>query len=81
MLGKIYLVTISAVHQLSSRLNFLQMCEDLGAMYQPDIHNAAMLKQGKLHFNCFQTGKIVITGKKDLDAVYPTLLELELCTL
>ena len=47
MLGRIDLVTMSAV-QLSSRLNFLQMCEYLGAMYQPDIHNAAMLKRGKL---------------------------------
>jgi len=81
MLGKIDLVTMSAVHQLSSRLNFQKMCEDLGAMYQPEIHNAAMLKLGNLHFMCFHTGKVVITGIKNLDVIYPILLELELCTL
>jgi len=81
VLGKIDLVTMTAVHQLSSRLNFLQMCKYLGATYQPEIHNAAMLKRGKLHFNCFHTGKVVITGIKDLNVIYPILLELELCTL
>ena len=78
---KIDLVTMSGVHQLSSRLDFSQMCKDLGASYEPEIHNAAMLKRGKLHFNCFHTGKVVITGIKNVDAIYPVLLELELCTL
>lgn len=81
VLNKIDLITMSAVHQLSSRLDFTQLCKDLHASYEPDVHNAAMLKRGRLHFNCFHTGKVVITGIKNLDDIYPILLELELCTL
>lgn len=80
-LNKVEIVTMAAVHQLSSRLDFSQMCKYLGAVYEPEILNAVMLKRGKLHLNCFHTGKVVITGIRDIDAIYPVLLELELCTL
>ena len=83
-LHKIEIVTMSAVHQLSDRLDFHQMCATLGASYDTEFFNAAMMKKGRIHFNCFHTGKVVITGirrMRDLDAViYPALLELELCT-
>lgn len=79
-LQNIDVVTISAVHELSSLLDFNKMCHFLGATYDPELHNAAMLKKGKLHFNCFRTGKVSITGIKNISAIYPTLLELELCT-
>ncbi len=79
-LSRIDLVTMSGVHQLSARLNFREMCETLDATYHPDVHNAAMLKRGRLHFNCFHTGKVVITGIKNVEVLYPILLELELCT-
>jgi len=79
-LEKIELVTMTAVHQLSSILDYNKVCNILGATYEPEIHNAAMLKRGKVHYNCFQSGKIVITGVHNVERVYGTLLELELCT-
>ena len=78
-LQKIDLITMSAVYQLDSTLDYSKACKLLGATYEPEIHNAAMLKKGKVHFNCFQTGKVVITGIKNINVIYPTLLELELC--
>ena len=78
---KIEIITMSAVHQTSSQLDFKKICELPGGMYEPEIHNAAMLKRGKVHFNCFHTGRIVITGLRDINAIYPVLLELELCTV
>ena len=80
-LDNIDVVTMSAVHQVSSTLDFNKMCKLLGATYEPEIYNAAMLKRGKVHYNCFHTGKVVITGIRNIDIVYPTLLELELCTM
>ena len=83
-LKKIIVVTISAVHRLSSRLNLKDLCEMLRATYNPELLNAAILKKKRINFNCFQSGAVVITGirrMRDLDKViYPTLLELELCT-
>jgi len=83
-LTRIDVVTISAVHKLSARLCFKEVCDWLGAEYDPEILNAAILKKNKINFNCFQSGSVVITGIKrsrDLDEiVYPTLIELELCT-
>ncbi len=83
-LKKIVIVTISAVHRLSSRLNVKEVCEMLKADYNPEILNAAILKKKRINFNCFLSGAIVITGIRhmhDLETViYPTILELELCT-
>lgn len=79
-LQNIDIITMSAVYQVSSNFDFNKLQGILGATYEPELHNAAMLKRGKIHYNCFHTGKVVITGIKNTDAIYPTLLELELCT-
>ena len=77
---KIEVITMSAVYQLSSCLDLNKACEIVpGIRYDPEILNAAMLKRGNVHFNCFHTGKVVITGIKNINVIYPTLLELELC--
>lgn len=82
-LHAIKVITMSAVHQLSGRLDLSQVCTTSGASYDPEFFNAAMMKRGRMHFNCFHTGKVVITGirrMRDLDEViYPAILELELC--
>ena len=79
--SKIEVITMSAVHQLSTELDYRRTLELLGATYEPEIHNAVMLKRGKIHYNCFRTGKVIIMGIRDIDDIYPTLLELELCTI
>ena len=78
---KIDLITMTAVYQLSSTLNLSKACKFIpGSRYDPDIHNALMLKRRKVHYNCFHSGKVVITGIRNIDVIYPTLLELELMT-
>ena len=79
-LKRIQLITITTVHQLSSTLDFKKLCSILGGTYDPDIHNAAMLKRGRVHYNCFQSGKVVMTGVRSVQNLYATILELELCT-
>ncbi len=80
-LKKIELITMTAVHQVSSLLDFNKLCTILSATHDPDIHNAAMLKRGRVHYNCFQSGKVVMTGVRNVQSLYPTILELELCTV
>ena len=76
---KIDLITMSAVYQLSSNLDLNKACQLLpGARYDPEILNAFMVKRRNVHYNCFHTGKVVIMGIRNIDVVYPMLLELEL---
>jgi len=80
-LYKIEVVTMTAVHKLSSPLDVPTVLSTLnGASYEPELHNAIMLKRGRIHYNCFQSGKVVITGLHNVQTIYATLLELELCT-
>ena len=74
-LSPIRLACMSAVHQLSGQINLYNIH---GSSYDPEIINAAILKRGSLTFNIFYTGKVIITGIKSTDSVYPILLELEL---
>lgn len=84
LLKTIHLITMSAVHIISSPLNLKEVHETLGAVYEPETLNAAILKKQRMNFNCFQSGAVVITGIRSMrdlnNIVYPTLLELELCT-
>ena len=81
-LKKIKIVTMSAYFQMEGHLNMDMLVRDMGARYEPELFPAAMLKRGSVHFTCFHNGKILLTGiKQELDlseAVYPTLIELEL---
>lgn len=81
-LQKIELVTMTAVHELSAALDFNKLCTFLhGANYEPELHNAAMFKRGRVNYSCFRSGKVVITGLRNLEKIHATLLELELCTV
>ena len=55
---------------------------DRSLLYEPEIFPALNFKIEGVNFCCFHTGKVVITGIKTTtqihDAVYPTLIELEL---
>ena len=80
IMKKIDVITITAVYQCTSSLDFNKLCKFLGARYEPEICNYARLKRMKVQYNCFHTGKVVMTGIRNLNVIYPTLLELELCT-
>lgn len=74
-LSPIRVACMSGVHQLSDPIRLFAIP---GSSYEPEIINAAILKRSCGTFNIFHTGKVIITGIKNLDAVYPVLLELEL---
>ena len=83
-LKKIDIITMSAVHKLSNKVDLAIVREILKGTYEPEFFNAAMFKKGRLRFYCFRTGTVVITGIRNKhmldDIVYSTMIELELCT-
>ena len=83
-LGAVKLLTMSAVHDLGCTLLLNEVALYMGGSYEPELFPAAMFKKEGIHYTCYHTGKIVITGiktEKDVwDLLAPTLLELELCT-
>ncbi len=74
----------TAIHSLLGTLNLPNLVTGLDARYEPELFPAAMLKREGVHYTCFHTGKILITGFKSTETldevIYPTLLELELLT-
>ena len=79
-------VTLSATHTLSTSLNLQQLAEERPYVtYEAELFPAANFKEEGVNFCCFHSGKVVMTGIKSMkqidDVVYPTLIELELCTV
>ena len=76
------IITVSASHTLSVGLDLYRLAGDRSLLYEPEIFPALNFKIEGVNFCCFHIGKVVITGIKTTaqidDAVYPTLVELEL---
>jgi TATA-box binding protein (TBP) (component of TFIID and TFIIIB) len=79
-LKSIKLVTQSAVATLSGKLNLFDAYKVLKGHFEPEVFHALMLKQEGMHFTCFPSGKIVITGVKVLKKTTSLLWDLELFT-
>ena len=81
-LTDVKIITVSASHTLSGGLDLYRLAEERSLLYEPEIFPALNFKIEGVNFCCFHTGKVVITGIKTTtqidDAVYPTLIELEL---
>lgn len=71
------IVTMSALYTLRGPIDLNQFDS-----YNAELHNAALIRNNKIAFLVFTSGKIIITGIKnnnDIDNyVYPQLIELEL---
>ena len=82
-LSEIRLVTASAVHKLSGRINVKSLCRIQDFQYNPELFPAVMLRRQGIHFTCHLSGSLLITGiknSKDLDnVVLPTIVEIEMC--
>ena len=76
VLDTIRVVTMSAVHTLNQSLDLKQLYSQMGGIYEPELFPALMVKRNGIHFSCFRTGKVIITGIKNMEDVYPTILEL-----
>lgn len=76
--------TMSAVHTLQGRIKPEALVEFLGAVYEPEIFSAVRLRKEGIHYTCFHTGKVIITGIKSMkdfeEKLCETLLEMECLT-
>ena len=77
-LNYIHVVTKSVVVHLKGKINLSELAYFLNGSYEPEIFNAAMFKEGTTHFTCFQTGKVIITGVRHIESLYPMLMGIEL---
>ena len=78
-LTKVRLVTASAVHKLSGRVNINTLSRFFTCSYDPALFPAVMFRRNGIHLK----GTILITGIKRArnidDIVYPALIEIETC--
>ena len=81
-LTNIRMVTMSAVHTLNKDINMSKLAKDFCAQYEPELFSAATFKREGIHFTLFATGKMIMTGIKQLNQieniVLPCIIELEL---
>ena len=78
-LTNVRVVTASAAHQLTERIDPTRLPKDFS--YEPELFPAVMFRRHGMHFICHLSGKTMITGIKrsnDLADIYDVLLELSL---
>ncbi len=80
-LSQVRLVTMSAVHKLSGRVDLPCVAQMMNGSYEPELINAVIVKRTGYTLCVFPTGTINITGIRSTDPIYPILLELELLTI
>ena len=82
-LTKVRLVTASAVHKLSGRVNVNTLSRFFTCSYDPALFPAVMFRRNGIHFTSHLKGTILITGIKRArnidDIVYPDLIVIETC--
>lgn len=76
-LQKISLVTQSATFMLPN-VNYELLVNECGAQYEPEVFHACILKKNEMTFTIYNSGKVVITGIKNLDEANGTLIEIAL---
>lgn len=79
---RISVVTKSAVATLSGKLDLYCLAKFLpsSVSYEPELFHAALVKDGKVNFTCFKSGKIIITGVKNIASLYVKLAQIDLFT-
>ena len=75
-------ITMSAVYKIKEGINLTKLVKQKGATLEPELFPAAFLRKKSIHYTCYHTGVIVITGIKSemdlINKVSPTLIEIEL---
>jgi TATA-box binding protein (TBP) (component of TFIID and TFIIIB) len=80
-LNIINVVTKSAVATLGGKLNVKDASITLNGLYEPELFMALMFRRKSVHFTCFASGKVIMTGVKKLSSTFTVLAELEMFTL
>ena len=68
-LRRIKIVTMTVVADIERKLCLEEMAVALKGHYESELFNALTLRKGKIHFTFFQSGKIVVTGLKNLNDI------------
>jgi len=78
----IKVVTISASFKTAGPLDLIKVVRYYGGQYDPEVFPAAMFIKDSIHFTCFHTGSVLMTGIKNSREMYeicvPVLIELPL---
>ena len=81
-LRRITVATISAYYKLEEPVDLCKLVKHYRGSYDAELFNAAMFVKDQIHFTCFHTGTVIITGikkeKQFYDTVIPTLIEMYL---
>lgn len=81
-LTHIKVTTISASFKLEGSLNLTQIVNYYSGSYEPERFPAVMFVKGSVHFTCFHSGSVLMTGIKTEKQMYnvciPVLIELPL---
>ena len=81
-LSKVKVVTVSASFKTETPLDLTEICRRYRGSYEPELFPGAMFKRDDVHFTCFHTGSVLMTGIKSKrqfnHTCMPILLELSL---
>ena len=81
-LSTIETVTVSASFKTEGPLDLNRVVRYYGGQYEPELFPAAMFKKESVHFTCFHSGSVLMTGIKRNKQLYstcmPVLIELPL---
>ena len=82
LLTNVKVVTIAASFKTEGTLNLRNVVRYYGGQYEPELFPAAMFSKDFIHFTCFHTGSVLMTGIKSnqqlLNTCIPILIELPL---
>ena len=81
-LSKINILTISASFKLRQTLDLGKVVRFYNGNYEPELFPAAMFTVERVHFTCFHSGTVLMTGIKCHRQLHeicmPVLIELQL---
>lgn len=78
-LRNVRVVTVSGAHRFSGRIDPQHLPPDF--TYEPELFPAVMCRRAGIHFTCYLSGIMMISGikgEKDIDEVNGIIIELEL---
>jgi transcription initiation factor TFIID TATA-box-binding protein len=83
-LSHIVLQTMTLTYNLGFPINLTMFCTmQEGTLYEPELFPAVMIRKARINFAVFSTGKIIVSGVKDIKVVeklfLPILLNMQLC--
>ena len=74
-LRHIKLLTQSATYTLPS-VDYTQLVRTMNATYEPEIFHACILKRDGMSFTIYKSGKVVITGIRNINDALGVLIEI-----